>query len=52
MCCLSQDLSWIDAPDEDQGLNALGFAVLHRQHGMVDLLLRHGALTHLQHGVW
>ena len=43
MCCPSQDLSWLDAPDEDQGLNALGFAVLHRQHGMVDLLLRHGA---------
>lgn len=33
----------VDAYDSDQGLNALMFAVLHRQDGMVELLLQSGA---------
>jgi ankyrin repeat protein len=33
----------VDAYDPDQGINALGFAVLHRQDDMVALLLQYGA---------
>ena len=33
----------VDAGDPDLGINALGFAVLHRQAGMVSLLLQSGA---------